>query len=330
MEGPDLSRYTGLLCESCKKPFTDNDDIVVCPDCGAPHHRSCYEAQHRCALQDKHSDKFVWQAQKPDADSAQPQAQTVICPECNTANPPHGRYCQMCGTPLENGGSQGAPGGYGQYGRGPQGYDGGQPGPDFVPGDSTFEHWDINGISSRELSAYTGSSSYYFLRQFKLILHTQHNMSWNWSALIFGFFYFFYRKMYKVGLALLGFYIVSNVPAFLPYLGTPDATTEMMGVVIAYNSQVAAQIAPLVRFLSPMRLFVSIWCAIFANKLYLKNTLQSIQRFKELYDIPEGTPEYYSGLYYYGRPNRLIVLLICFGFFAAYSVLANFVQISPV
>ncbi len=27
------------LCESCGKPLTLQDDIVVCPDCGAPYHR---------------------------------------------------------------------------------------------------------------------------------------------------------------------------------------------------------------------------------------------------------------------------------------------------
>lgn len=327
-----MSRYTGLLCENCKKTFADNDDIVVCPDCGAPHHRSCYEMQGHCALRDKHSDKFVWQAHKPDADNEHQHARSVICPNCNAANPPHGRYCQMCGSSLESADAAGqnASDAYGQYSHNTQGY-GGQPdsGSNYG-GNTAFEHWDINGISSRELSAYTGSSSYYFLRQFKLILRTQYNISWNWSALIFGFFYFFYRKMYKVGLALLGFYIVSMIPGLLIYFGPTDATVEMMGVVIAYNSRLAAQTAPFVMVLNTMRLFLSIWRAVFANKLYLKSTLQNIRRYKNESDIPEGTPEYYNGLYYHGRPNRLVVALICFGFFAAYSVLINFINISPV
>lgn len=326
-----MSRYTGLLCESCKKPFTDNDDIVVCPDCGAPQHRSCYETQGHCALRDQHSDKFVWQAQKPDAGSEDRHAQSAICPNCNAANPPHGRYCQMCGSPLESAGStQNASGAYGQYNQNTQSY-GGQPSSGFnYAGNDAFEHWDINGVSSRELSAYTGSSSYYFLRQFKLILRTQYNMSWNWSALIFGFFYFFYRKMYKVGLALLGFYIVSMIPGLLTYFGPTDATIEMMGVVIAYNSQMAAQTAPFMTVLNTMSFFLRVWCAIFANKLYLQSVLKDIQRCREAFDVPEGSPEYYNGLYHYGRPNRLIVVLIGFGFFAAYSVLMNFIQISPV
>lgn len=327
-----MSRYTGLLCESCKKPFTDTDDIVVCPVCGAPHHRSCYEAEGHCALQDKHSDQFVWQAHMPSGESAPQQSRSPICPHCNAANPPSAHYCQMCGSPLD-GANADAPNtmnNHGQYNNSTQDY-GGQPNSGFSRNsNNTFDHWDINGISSQELSAYTGSSSYYFLRQFKLILHTQHNMSWNWSALIFNFFYFFYRKMYKVGFALLGFYIASSIPAMLCYFGPTDATTTMMGITFAYNSRIAAQTAPFVMVLNTMRLFLSVWCAMFANKLYLKNVLQNIRRYKKESGIPEGTPEYYSGLYYRGRPDRLTVTLTVFGIFTIYSVLMNFINFSMV
>lgn len=325
-----MSRYTGLLCESCKKPFTDNDDIVVCPDCGAPQHRSCYETQGHCVLRDQHSDKFVWQAQKPDTDSETRHAHPAICPNCNAANPPHGRYCQMCGSALENAGSaQNASGAYGQYNHNTQNY-GGQSDSGFnYGGNDVFEHWDIDNVSSRELSAYTGSSSYYFLRQFKLILSTKYNVSWNWGALFFSFFYFFYRKMYKVGLALLGFYIVSSIPVLLPYFGPTDATFEMMGVVFSYNTRMAAQTAPFVMILNTMSFFVRIWCTIFANKLYLQSALKDIKRCREVFDAPEGSPEYYNGLYHQGRPNRLIVVLIGLGFFAAYSALTHVLHITP-
>ncbi len=328
-----MSRYTGLSCVSCKKTFSDGDDIVVCPDCGAPHHRSCYEALGHCTLQDKHSDKFIWQAHIPDADNANGQSHAAICPNCNAANPPHGRFCQMCGTPLENDSAdaQGSSRSYGQYNRHAQS-DGGLP--DAAPrpdgGAPAFDRWNIDGITSQELSAYTGSSSYYFLRQFKWILGTQYNMSWNWSALVFSFFYFFYRKMYKVGFALLGFYIVSSIPSLLCYLGPTDATIEMMGVTIGYNSHMLDQVAPFAVVFNTMHLFLRIWCAVFANKLYLKSALQNIKRYKKESGIPESTPEYYSGLYYLGSPNRLAAVLICFGFFTAYSILINFMTWSMV
>ena len=31
-----MPKYYGCPCEGCGKPLTLQDDIVVCPDCGAP------------------------------------------------------------------------------------------------------------------------------------------------------------------------------------------------------------------------------------------------------------------------------------------------------
>ena len=33
-----MPKYYGCPCEGCGEPLTLKDDIVVCPDCGAPYH----------------------------------------------------------------------------------------------------------------------------------------------------------------------------------------------------------------------------------------------------------------------------------------------------
>ena len=35
--------YMGKPCPVCSRTFREEDDIVVCPKCGAPYHRECYE-----------------------------------------------------------------------------------------------------------------------------------------------------------------------------------------------------------------------------------------------------------------------------------------------
>lgn len=45
-------------CPVCNKQFKEGDDIVVCPECGTPHHRECYEQEEHCFYQDKHYTKF--------------------------------------------------------------------------------------------------------------------------------------------------------------------------------------------------------------------------------------------------------------------------------
>ena len=49
-----MKKNVGKTCPVCKKTFVESDDIVVCPECGTPHHRSCYASIGRCALSSKH------------------------------------------------------------------------------------------------------------------------------------------------------------------------------------------------------------------------------------------------------------------------------------
>ncbi len=41
--------YKGYECPVCHEQFQDGEDIVVCPECGTPHHRACYEENGACA-----------------------------------------------------------------------------------------------------------------------------------------------------------------------------------------------------------------------------------------------------------------------------------------
>ncbi len=41
--------YQNKFCPVCKADFTVEDDIVVCPECGTPHHRECWFSTGKCA-----------------------------------------------------------------------------------------------------------------------------------------------------------------------------------------------------------------------------------------------------------------------------------------
>ena len=43
-----MSNFTGSKCIICENEFNDNDDIVVCPECGTPYHRECYQKEGKC------------------------------------------------------------------------------------------------------------------------------------------------------------------------------------------------------------------------------------------------------------------------------------------
>lgn len=53
-------RFENIKCDGCGRTFEKNDDIVVCPVCGTPQHRECWEKAQGCINKDKHEEGFEW------------------------------------------------------------------------------------------------------------------------------------------------------------------------------------------------------------------------------------------------------------------------------
>ena len=56
-----MNNYVGCVCSVCNKPFAAGDDIVVCPECGTPYHRACYQAAGGCVHEAQHAEGYAWQ-----------------------------------------------------------------------------------------------------------------------------------------------------------------------------------------------------------------------------------------------------------------------------
>lgn len=70
-----MTRYTGNHCPVCEQAFTDEDDIVVCPDCGTPYHRACWQKVGACMHKSEHAAGFEWQPEfGPEAEKAAHEA----------------------------------------------------------------------------------------------------------------------------------------------------------------------------------------------------------------------------------------------------------------
>ena len=95
--------YTGIKCPVCQVPFGKDDDIVVCPQCGAPYHRACYEKEGKCIFDDLHAQGKDWQP--PAAPKVEPSAEIKDqeCPVCGTLNGHSARFCSSCGASLRGG-----------------------------------------------------------------------------------------------------------------------------------------------------------------------------------------------------------------------------------
>jgi len=297
--GDDLmGKYTGVLCEACQKPFAKDDDVVVCPECGAPHHRECYKSLGKCALSDKHSPGFEWKAKLPDNAASE----SIVCSHCNSVNPGEAKYCIMCGTPL----SENYQGKEGRYTRRHSEH---QSDENYSENRGSRIEFSVDGVTSHDLIAYTGDSFHYYMRSFRTII-SGFSVSWNWAALLFSYFYFFYRKMYKVGAILLAIRLISFIPALICYAAEPTASMELMGVTVYYNAVLMDKLSPLSSILNMLVTLSHIYSSIFANKYYLKQAVRTIRGYKERKLTTEGSSEYFDDINQLGRPSVLSVLIV--------------------
>jgi hypothetical protein len=215
--------YTGVSCSVCRKAFEQGDDIVVCPDCGAPYHRACYETVGSCVYSAKHAEGFVWEA------PAQAQ-RTQKCTRCGCENPLDNTYCKDCGAPMTSNqaqpdaarrvrnarsadptqnGANGAANGafdYEAFYRSP--YTANPYSPPIDPNET------MEGIPAAEWASYIGPNSGRYLNIFKQmeLLHRKYSISF--SAMLFGPFYFFYRKAWKPAFIFLAAELALNIPSF--------------------------------------------------------------------------------------------------------------------
>ena len=88
-----MPKYYGCPCEGCAKPLTLKDDIVVCPDCGAPYHRDCYEKLGRCIHTPAHGAGYEWKFPYQDA-------ALRTCPSCGERTLRSEPNCRCCGAAL--------------------------------------------------------------------------------------------------------------------------------------------------------------------------------------------------------------------------------------
>lgn len=89
--------YEGLSCPVCGKMFEIGDDIVVCPQCGLPHHRDCWFVENRCAMAHTHGTDEQWQREPVIHTTEQPQTYTPPVSEYTpafTPNPVAENYSQ--------------------------------------------------------------------------------------------------------------------------------------------------------------------------------------------------------------------------------------------
>ena len=291
-------------CPVCDKRFVQGDDIVVCPECGTPHHRECYEDNGHCFYEAKHSDDFSFEAETNNTKTETASEEFVICPHCHTENEKTMFYCQKCGFPLLNNNpdpsnSQNEQNQSPFNGMPQNGF------PDFagtpfimVDPMAGFKSEDkINeNVTAGELSKFVGKNTNYFMRIFGNILRTNKSR-FNFSAFLFSGAYFLYRKMYALGIFLsilmIGFNVgtvfIQNTSEYqtiyeLYFENYSSAMSSARYDISALftgmtDNEIFFFFIPIIlEFLKYAIMFI---CGFIANRAYYKHCLKKISKIKK-------------------------------------------------
>ena len=321
--------YIGSKCIVCGEHFKKDDDIVVCPECGTPYHRVCYNKAGACTNTVLHEKNRTW-APEPE----QQIAAVKICANCRTLNTASSMYCSGCGAALtqrpigvyakiadENAPSPDLnatrPSGYGAspYPEMPQipfAINFSDPLCGFNPG----EEYD-NDVKLAELGAYVDSNTHYYLPRFKIMKETKHNISWNFLAFLFPDLFFANRKMPLTALLCIVIKIVTTLPNLMNELyASKKITGGIVAELLSHFDIAGDAFQALVFFTYILRMIFFIGMALSANGIYYRHCLNSIPKVKESAS-PEST---LSELHKKGGTSGILLGLFIFLEAAVYFI----------
>ncbi len=232
LHGNFMIDYSGNTCLVCEKKFVEEDDIVVCPICGTPYHRDCYQKVGECVNKELHESGESWQ---PDFDStkAQPDPRSAYelkdkeCSSCGILNYHSSENCVSCGTPLNEGSvKQKTNTNNNPYNN--TNNQGAYPPPPFGFGVNPFDplggvnatEMIEDGISYGEMSKLVERNTMYYMPVFKRLKEQKKN-KFNIFAFLFTGAWLLYRKQYKSG-------IVLTIAMFAMYLGQTFTTLYLL------------------------------------------------------------------------------------------------------
>lgn len=287
--------YEGYSCPVCEQPFTEADDIVTCPECGAPHHRTCWQQEGHCHFAEDHGTERQWKKPvaktPPETEQEAPKAaQSVkICPHCGSENPGFAEFCSRCGQALPfnewsqppNGGQPQRPGGvYNEYAPFHM--------PTFDPLGGVPKDEDIDGASAEDLALSVGANTAYYIPRFQKMAgkhrSTASKTQWNWPAFLIPPYWLLYRKQYLAGGIVMVFWIVLTILRQFAY----QAVFQVVGQDFTVNSIQTAMEDGLLSV--PLQIFFLTACAellmrvilgLIANYLYMRLCVRRVKKLRE-------------------------------------------------
>lgn len=210
-----MNDYIGKICPYCKTAFKPDDEIVVCSECGMPHHKDCWIENQRCTTfgcqgtiqspddtSGKITDSELNFREKQDVEG------TVFCAACGAQNASASSFCSRCGSRLASAYSPQMP----VY----QQSDPANNNPYSYVNQSDLPYrlnsYANNSFSETDLQRLVGTNTEYYMPKFRDMNSRNKKTTWNWAAFLIAPYWMIYRKMYAYGAAAIGIIFFLSLP----------------------------------------------------------------------------------------------------------------------
>lgn len=304
-----MLKVKGQVCDVCGEPFDNDSDIVVCPDCGTPHHRQCWHQLGHCVNRDKHGTDFEW---KPATENIPNADNSISCPDCGAMMPQGTMYCENCGRQLP------------------------AASPDTKMPSSTmdthrfppatgmsFEEYkaqvdrelagEIDGVPLRDMAVFIGTNAKYYIYHFKKMQQNPKHRVMNWSACFFPPLWLLFRKLWKHAILAAAINAVLNLPTFI-MLAVETGTLSASSPLVFPGIENVARITSLI-----VLIIGALW-GVMAVPLYKKDTVRRLKKMKE--ESLGDTNTYYRSILENAGPSKIGMFVVIV--FAALYMMALF------
>lgn len=208
--------FTKYICPVCGQAFKEDDDVVVCPDCGTPHHRSCWFENGKCFYHEKHGVEEILKNEVPEEkpDSPTEEAEPVFE---NEPPQPQNEAQEAVKEIIEE------------------------------IRNNTTDNVKLDGNAVSSYEAAVGKNQKYYIPRFMLMEKVKKALSWNSAAFFVPLAWSLYRKMYKLSALIFAIYMLIFGSISFSILGNEELVNSINTCVqedpnfaekiLAYESQ---------------------------------------------------------------------------------------------
>ena len=281
--------YNGHTCDVCNEKFTPQSDVVVCPECGTPHHRECYKSLGHCVNEAKHAEGFEWKAPEKAVNH-----NVTVCPKCQSPNPKDATFCEQCGISLVE-----------QPKKNPHTPPFAGDIRDQLTGENspfpagTFDG-ELEGVNYKDIAVYIGPSSAFYVYHFKRIQKEGKKARvFTLSAFFFDGLYFLYRKMWLEAIVILILGSLLAVPSTLVML-------ETLGLIPSTSPYLFSGIDTAATICSVVSFVFKLVLGFIAVPRYKKKVVNDLKRIKYQ---SQTSAQYYQTVMAKSGPSRAVLIL---------------------